>query len=197
MENYIGKVFDRITVLEDIGHRTYPGGEKRKLYKCQCSCGKICEITRQYLRDTRRKSKSCGCINAENRSALGLSKRKYHPSVATAKEIWAFRYADGDLTLESFLELSQRNCHYCDSPPISTYNKFAHRKGVKNSEFALTEGDFTYNGLDRIDSSKGHDLDNIVPCCIVCNRAKTDHDIEFFRKWICKVHEHWAKEKTQ
>jgi hypothetical protein len=29
-------------------------------------------------------------------------------------------------------------------------------------------------GLDRLDNSKGYDLDNVVPCCGDCNRLRGD-----------------------
>ena len=35
-------------------------------------------------------------------------------------------------------------------------------------------GDYIYNGLDRIDPSKGYELTNIVTCCENCNRLKSD-----------------------
>lgn len=30
-------------------------------------------------------------------------------------------------------------------------------------------------GADRIDNNKGHEKDNIVPCCVVCNRARSNY----------------------
>ena len=30
-------------------------------------------------------------------------------------------------------------------------------------------------GCDRIDNSKGHTKDNVVPCCHECNTARSDH----------------------
>jgi hypothetical protein len=35
--------------------------------------------------------------------------------------------------------------------------------------------DFRWNGIDRIDSSKGYVPGNVVPCCTVCNIMKLDH----------------------
>lgn len=36
-------------------------------------------------------------------------------------------------------------------------------------------GDVENVGLDRIDNSKGHTVDNVVPCCYVCNCARNDN----------------------
>jgi len=54
------------------------------------------------------------------------------------------------------------------------------RRGIKNSEF-------WYNGLDRVDSSKHYTLDNVVPCCTVCNRAKSNLTVADFYDWIAQL----------
>lgn len=36
-------------------------------------------------------------------------------------------------------------------------------------------GDDKRIGCDRIDNSKGHTMDNVVPCCIECNAARNDN----------------------
>lgn len=41
-----------------------------------------------------------------------------------------------------------------------------------------------YNGIDRKNSSEGYTLGNSLPCCRVCNRAKSDMDYEEFKQWI-------------
>lgn len=46
---------------------------------------------------------------------------------------------------------------------------------------------FVYSGLDRVDPSQGYTIDNIVPACIICNRAKADMTIEGFYAWINRV----------
>ena len=35
-------------------------------------------------------------------------------------------------------------------------------------------GDTNKIGCDRIDNSKGHTIDNVVPCCVDCNKARSD-----------------------
>lgn len=47
---------------------------------------------------------------------------------------------------------------------------------------------FTYNGLDRVDPSRGYATDNVVPACIVCNRAKADMSREEFHAWVGRVY---------
>jgi hypothetical protein len=54
----------------------------------------------------------------------------------------------------------------------------------------LDNGDFIYNGLDRVDSMKGHTPDNVVPCCYRCNCAKNNMSFNDFISHIEKMYEH-------
>lgn len=56
----------------------------------------------------------------------------------------------------------------------------------------------TYNiGLDRIDNSKGHTLDNVVPCCYECNVARgnnfTHEEMLIIGKAIAKIKQNRKK----
>lgn len=42
--------------------------------------------------------------------------------------------------------------------------------------------------LDRVDSTKGYNIMNLVGCCKICNRAKSNMDVYDFIDWIKKVH---------
>lgn len=97
------------------------------------------------------------------------------------------KYKDGDLTLEQFVELASKNCYYCGVEPQNCSNFYSYKEEDANT---LTEyykeskkhADFKYNGLDRVDNSRGHYLDNVVPCCIRCNWAKGNKTVEQFKK---------------
>jgi len=58
------------------------------------------------------------------------------------------------LTFEEFVYVRENPCYYCE-------NKL-HSKTVYGV------------GLDRIDSSKGYTIDNVLPCCYLCNRIKSN-----------------------
>ena len=63
--------------------------------------------------------------------------------------------------------------------------------GVKPSQTDnyLKKHDFYYNGIDRIDNTKGYLSDNCVSCCSHCNTAKMQMTYEDFRKWVTAVYE--------
>lgn len=67
--------------------------------------------------------------------------------------------------------MDTRNCFYCDSEPSNMISQYG----------------FKYNGLDRVDSSKGYSLSNVVTCCKICNRAKSDLSQKDFYDWIEKL----------
>ena len=53
-------------------------------------------------------------------------------------------------------------------------------------------GDFTYNGIDRVDNALGYTTGNVVPCCKQCNHAKSDMPYADFMAWIARLTEyHW------
>lgn len=56
------------------------------------------------------------------------------------------------LTKEEYHELIQRMCEYC--------------------QFPLNKSGY---GLDRLDNTKGYDLNNVVPCCKECNVARNSN----------------------
>lgn len=57
------------------------------------------------------------------------------------------------ISIEQFAGLDKLPCHYCNN-----------KKG------------YAGHGLDRIDSLKGYTLENVVPCCRVCNILKSNKD---------------------
>lgn len=57
-----GKRFGKLVVLEPAGFTEAKNGKRRRLWKCLCDCGNICEIQHQYL--TYGDTNSCGCINS-------------------------------------------------------------------------------------------------------------------------------------
>jgi hypothetical protein len=55
------------------------------------------------------------------------------------------------------------------------------QKGVGKKYY---NGEYLYNGLDRVDNTKGYIISNIVSCCGQCNRAKGILSQEEFLQWL-------------
>jgi hypothetical protein len=48
--------------------------------------------------------------------------------------------------------------------------------------------------LDRLDSRQGYNITNVVPCCKICNRAKSDMDVNDFISWVKRTSKHMDKQ---
>jgi hypothetical protein len=83
-----------------------------------------------------------------------------------------------ELSFDDVKKIIQQPCFYCGTEK-------SNHKFTKNCK----EG-YDHNGIDRIDSNKGYAVDNVVPCCKVCNYAKSDMNQKAFIGWACKVAEH-------
>jgi hypothetical protein len=55
---------------------------------------------------------------------------------------------------------------------------------------------YIYNGVDRVDSSKGYVKENVVPCCKWCNIAKGNKSAAEFKEHIFKMYRHMNSEET-
>lgn len=113
-------------------------------------------------------------------------KRSLHKSVRSRFK----GYSDGDLLIHDFYQLSQMTCYYCGSDRCNLFNRAKHIK--KSSQHFKDAGDFLYNGLDRMDSKRPHDYDNLVPSCMTCNFVKGKLSIEDFLAWRDRIVEKWA-----
>ncbi len=79
------------------------------------------------------------------------------------------------LVMPEFQKLIFGRCYLCNSPP---QNKLS-RKGVS--------GELIYNGIDRVDSSRGYEIDNVRTCCFKCNGMKSKMPLEDFKRQILKI----------
>lgn len=120
-----------------------------------------------------------------------MARRKYSsPLDANINSVY-HSYMESGITKDQFFELSQKNCFYCGAPPSNKCNNYQRRK---NTSQEVKDGyAFIYNGLDRIDSSKPHTIDNVVSCCHACNTAKMHHSQEIFKQNIQDIYNFWAK----
>ncbi len=183
--NLKGKVYHRLTVLEKA-----PNIKNKTAWKCLCECGTIKIIKTENLRDG--STKSCGCLNIEKSKEKKpyLACIKYHPQITSARRVWKDRYNDG-IDFEDFYRISQQNCFYCGVKPGNVQNTA--KSDIKSSLYAKENGDFKYNGLDRVDSKLPHLITNVVPCCKWCNFSKRERDFAEFKNWIFELYQNIVK----
>lgn len=174
----IGKKFGRLTVVKrSIDSKWRQSRQARWL--CKCECGKEKIINGSNLRAGY--TKSCGCLSKEvvgkrSRLAPGLSNMR---NLITAYKYGAKkRGLEYKLTEEQFFEITQKDCYYCGKKPSNSYNR------------KEQNGEYIYNGIDRVNNDEGYTIENSVPCCHTCNRAKEKLTLQEFKDWIKIVYNH-------
>lgn len=183
----IGEKWGKLTILAEAG-RTKIG---ERLVKCRCDCGKITHRRSTYIKDG--SIVSCGCYTrgVMKGRKLGYWRKTKHGTpdnsarmgIYTHYKCKAKRFGQAfNLKPDEFATLTKMNCHYCGDSPNQVYN-FKGSRGV----VPIT---CLWNGVDRVDNTRGYELDNVVPCCKRCNAAKNTMSLDEFRLLIGKI---WAK----
>lgn len=121
-----------------------------------------------------------GCFQCTMKS---LRKPDFHVAVSRCMTSWKFgaaaRGLAWDLSRAACEEIMQSPCHYCGRVG-------ANRQMKRDREIR-------YNGPDRKNNLLGYTLENVLPCCGVCNRAKNAMSYEDFLAWIDAVVVHAAR----
>lgn len=167
-----------------LGYLTVIGPAPDSRWECRCICGNTSVVHTSNIL----KMKSCGCkrselIVAANRLPKG-DWGKTHLFYTYAKEARRRGYLF-ELTREQFDPLLAMPCHYCGVANSNLLRK------TRGSEETRERSKFTYTGIDRVDNTIGYRVDNVVPCCKICNYAKHSQTEDGFRAWIQRVHKHW------
>ena len=159
-----GTRFGKLTVLSLTDLRR----DHARVYLCECDCGTVMHAVGKLLR--RGAVKSCGCLVDKTESNRRSVFRSYK---ARAKKYGrAFT-----LSREHFYELLSGDCFYCGTGPSN------------RSTYYDADKPFEYNGVDRIDSSKGYEDGNVVPCCKRCNFMKSDMSTDEFLTRVKTIYE--------
>ena len=162
-----GQKFGKLTaLLVDHTHKKHGA-----YWLCSCECGNEAAVLSAHLRSGN--TISCGC-EVGGRLPVGETARNalYGVYIWSAKE----RGLSFNIPKSEFALLTKMHCHYCGAEPM----------GVKKTAKSI----YVYNGIDRKDNSRGYEIDNVVPCCKVCNRAKNNMQYEKFIDWTNGMYEH-------
>lgn len=165
------KVFGKLTAIEVVGFVPRQGNGKEELWKCKCECGNDF-TTKKYLL-LYGKIKSCGCW-----TRMPAGEAAFNQTYSVYKHSAKKHGRKFEISKDEFSKITSQNCYYCGAPPSNKKSASPRRQ---------MNGEYVYNGIDRVDSRKGYTTDNIVSCCIKCNTAKNDMTYKDFKEWICMV----------
>lgn len=169
-------------VLRYLRSDRWPSGGTATIWECRCDCGSVIERAQSNVKT----STSCGCIQLDR---LRAAKRK--PQGQAGKSIAYVGYRgsararnlDFQISLPEFVVLTSKTCFYCGSLPSLVAADSRSPESIEHSQYV-------YNGLDRVDNDRGYVLDNVVPCCAICNFAKHSLTQDVFVQWIARAYRH-------
>lgn len=166
-----GDRYGRLTCLKF----SYIGKHSRSHFLFKCDCGKEKVILGAVV--VSGNTKSCGCLATEAKKAKRISE---HYCEITAIMLGYKRHARSRglefmLNRQFVAEIVCKPCYYCGAPP-SNFMK------TKNSIIGLP-----FSGIDRVDSKKDYLENNVVPCCKMCNNAKSNYSIDAFKAWVIRI----------
>lgn len=162
VSDLLGKTFGKLTVISQ-NKKRHSGSV---VWKCQCECGKVVNITSFKLNRGQRKSCGCDCfLTAPFRKELELSSEQLWMRKLFSKTKGSAKARRLEFSLnEDFKHIKPPyNCFYC---------------GLKDEKI----------GIDRINSNIGYTNENSVLCCKFCNYAKNQFPIEEFLKYLDRIH---------
>lgn len=176
-----GQKYGMLTIVEKCGYDKH----KNRLYKCKCDCGNYVTVRGNALSSGN--TKSCGCYSLLVKKSKRLPDNKgvINHIILQYKRHARDRGLSWNLDYEKVKKLLESPCYYCGA-------ERSNHKVTKNCK----EG-YDHNGIDRIDSSIGYEPNNVVPCCKICNRAKSNMDKDEFIKWATKVADHFRTMAAQ
>lgn len=158
-----GQVFGKRTVLR----KENKGPGAHWLVRCECGVTAVVPGT-TLLRGAGRSCLKCRDYSSRVLPDAGGSFNKVFSTYRTGARD---RGHDFELTKEQVREITSGPCYYCGA--VATNAGYCQSPRAEN---------YKYNGLDRLDNTKGYTLANSVSCCFQHNRAKADRNaVEFIR----------------
>lgn len=167
----VGKNFGKWTVMEEADPAYYGKEHKPTLrWRCRCHCGNEAIHTRTSLLRAASTSGGCKQCHHVGRRRPETLRNYLFQRYKTEAERRDYPFC---LTFDEFDALLKGTCVYCGSPPSQV---------VKSAW-----DEFQYQGVDRMDNTKGYTVENSVPCCEICNKMKRTFGPLFFVRHCKKV----------
>lgn len=182
------KKYGEYTTIEEVVY-TNPSGTTEKRWKCQKDNGDIHFIRGRILGQKvdmlSIKAEQNEILEKNNLHQIGLRNRYYSEYKDNAKK----RNYPFNISFEEFNTMIIQDCYYCGSEP--SISEGLNKRRDKNQPLLKT------NGVDRIDSNIGYEIDNCVTCCSMCNKMKNTYTTEEFLNHIYKIHNFQERSTTR
>lgn len=149
----------------------------------QFECIKCTKNTIQRSDEFKRRGTLCKQCKIKQNSAKELETKNLELVCAAnylsqIKRRYLKKGLTSNLSSIEVLHLCKDKCNYCGDIESNC-------KLYKQKYFQYL---FKYNGIDRVDSSKGYIRGNVVSCCKKCNLAKSDMRYDEFINHITKIY---------
>jgi hypothetical protein len=167
----LGRRFGKLTIIAKEPGRSYG----YLMWRARCDCGNEMVMGSYRYVNKRYGIKQCKPCQPIGRPRIPHNGSHFNHLFKVYSQAARVREIEWNLTKEAFRELCEGDCHYCGAPPQI-------RRTHKN-----LSGSFNANGVDRMDSDQGYVANNVVSCCILCNRAKNDSSYAEFTDWLDRV----------
>jgi len=186
----VGKQYNSWVVLQFI-----ETVNKISFYSAKCTeCGQVFRVDGRNLRSgASKRCVQCG-LNHTKQANIGKIKARTTPEKMKLKYLYKNKKKNAirnghawDLGKKAFKKLVFANCTYCGIEPSTTVNIL---KNQALHSYWVDNGFITYNGIDRVDSSKHYTEDNCVTACWKCNNSKNNLSVEAFEAWVTRVYNH-------
>lgn len=183
IKEMVGKRFGRLLVIKQAKPEIKHGKSKAIWWTCRCDCGNIKDLNGATLRCGH--VRSCGCLVKEvmhEINSISYGEASFNGLFNAYKSSARHKGMLFELSKDDFRILTKNNCFYCGSSPSSIATR------------PTRNGEYIYNGIDRVDNSKGYTLDNCVSCCGFCNRMKLTAKKEDFLNQVKKIYEFYFED---
>ena len=183
----VGDIFGSLTVVR------FELRNKNHVLIAQCGCGKEKVF---WKKSAVRRQKSCGCGVSDN-GITSKQRRSWNTRLQGYKSGARLRNYSWELSFEDFVEIASKPCYFCGQEP-KDWECFSNSPSIrKDSPLADAElYKIKFSGVDRYDNTKGYTVENSVPCCVYCNRAKSDMSFEQFKTHVERMHQ-WLSQNPK
>ena len=157
--------------------RQLPAQDRRRTgWIVRCDCGRKKWVATTNL--TNGGTTACGVCNIQ-KPGMAFRQLIHNYSGGARRRGYKFLLSDDDCR-----KLFSENCYYCGAKPSN----------VAKAHWQVDPEKFIYQGIDRKINDDDYTLENCVPCCYECNKAKLDRDDEQFLSHCERVAQYTACE---